>query len=260
MGHKPLTRFVVDIGGELKRLLSVRQVKQGGIILRTYCGSFEPRNGRLLEVKTAKHSIHPTDRSATGATLVHMTTEYADKSTKEYYLLTHAVRDGCFQPIYSRTVIDPRLTDTLQPHPKDKMVHLGGYDPANTSMHYTIWLSAARAADDFPLHPAYSSAVCSFDRFSLSMVWGFTPVPSKEKGVMIHFMTTSEDRITERERRFGYTTGISPGAFPHEVAATAIYELNHVIDHKDRHPMAGSMVAQPSDKTFRPPKFFPSPP
>lgn len=258
--RKPLTRFVVEVGGELKRLFSVREVKAGAIILTTHSGSWEPRDGRLVEILSTKHSIHPSGKSVTGANMVHMTTEYADRTKREHYLLTHAVRDGCFQPIYSRIVVDPRITRTLEPHPKDRIIVLDDFDPSKTSMVYSIWLSSAKAADDFPLNPAYSTAVCSFSRFSLNIAWGFTAHPSKSRSVAIQFLSTSEERITEKERALGYRTGITPGTLPHETAACVIHELNHVIEHEARSPWAAPLVHQKRSAKLMPPRFFPGPP
>ena len=35
MARKPLTRFVIEVGGELKRLFSVREAKRGYLLTKT---------------------------------------------------------------------------------------------------------------------------------------------------------------------------------------------------------------------------------
>lgn len=258
--RKPPTRFVVEIDGHFKRLFTVREVKQGTIILTTHSGSVEPRDRSWIEVLNSKHTIHPSGSSASNANMVHLTTNYADGTKRELHLLTHAARDGCFQPIYSRTVIDPRLTPDLVHHDKGKIVNLDSYNPATASMHYTIWLSSAEAADNFPLHPAYSTAVCSFSLFSLNVAWGFTSAPSKARGVLIHFMSASEERITEQERSLDYRIGITPGVEPLETVKCVIHELNHVIEGDARSPLASPLVRQQWNPLSRPPSFTPAPP
>ena len=261
MSRKPLTRFVVEIDGELKRLFSVREVSKGLLIVKTDApSSVATHEGKVSPILTYKHTVHTSERSETGANLIHMTQEFENGSTKQAHLLTHAVRDGTFAPIIQKLAPDPRNKPSLVPHKKDIIVSLGTFDPGAATLIYGIWLSSADAAPSFPRDTAYSSIVCPFRLFSLSVAYGFVAEPSTVIGTTLLYSTSSAERLTEIERRFGYRTGITPGATAEELPDYIVHEMNAVLDLKRYAPFRTEMMQQKSLGRLTAPMFSASPP
>ena len=261
MAKKTLTRFVVEIGGELKRLFTVREAKKGLLIITTDAdGAISTNRGQASEILTFKHTIHTSDRSETKANLVHMTQEYANGSTKETFALTHAVRDGTFLPIYQRLAPDPRQRPSIVPHHKDVVISLGTYDPASSTLIYGIWLSSAKAAANFPTDKAYSSATATFRLFSVTIAFGFRKVPSTNVGTFLHYATTSEEKMAPVERQLGYLAGVTDGAYVSELPPYVVHEMNEVIDLYRNAPFAAELMRQKRIGIVKSPEFLPTPP
>jgi hypothetical protein len=261
MASKHLTRFVVEIGGEFKRLFSVREVKRGLLIIKTDApNSISANEGQISQLLSVKHTVHTSDRSETGANLVHMTQEFENGSTKETYLLTHAVRDGTYAPIYQRLVPDPCDKPSVVPHKKDVIVSLGAFDPGRATLIYGIWLSSATAGSEFPFEKAYSSIVCPFQVFSLSVAYGFVAEPSTPIGTMLHYATTSTEKRTDLEKALGYRAGITPGATPDELPDYIVHEMNAVLRLKRSAPFLVEKMQQQRVGIASPALFSAEPP
>lgn len=117
---KPAIRFVVEIGGALRKLITVREVRNGRLIVMTEtgeaCTSIDGVHAKLLRTK---HTIHPSERSATNANLIHHTTTFEDGQKGEEHLLTHAIRDHRYQPIFFRQI---GLTNEMaEKDPRDRV-------------------------------------------------------------------------------------------------------------------------------------------
>jgi hypothetical protein len=261
MAHKPLARFVVECGGELKRLFSVREVSKGSLIITTDAPSSVATNeGQVARILSYKHTVHTSERSETGANLVHMTQEFENGSTKHAHLLTHAVRDGTFAPIYQKLAPDPRNKPSLFPHKKDTVVSLGAFDPGAATLIYGIWLSSAKDVANFPLDAAYSSVVHQFREFSLSIASGFVAEPSSVIGTSLLYSTTSANRLSGLEQRLGYRTGITPGATAEELPGYIVHEMNAVLDLKRNAPFRVEMMQQARMGHLTAPMFSAVPP
>jgi hypothetical protein len=258
MARKPQTRFVVEIDGQLRRVFSVREVRDGRLIVTTGGeGTKLSLNGTLVEVLTMKHTIHVSEKSETNAVTVHLTQEFVDGRRNDLFNLTHAVKNGNFQPIYSRLVGDPTRARILDRQPCDQIVSLGRYNPRAETLVLTIWLSATDVADAFPVDTHYSTVVHKFYRYGLIVAYGFAPTPSTPVGGFINFATTSKERLTETQRRLNYMAGLSEGSAPHETAKHAIFELNYVLDQM----IKPTLVEPPQIKRgiLLPPRFSPTP-
>src|SRR5215203_3847976 len=98
--QKPQTRFVIEIDGKLKRLLSIREASTGDLLITTHLAglhNFERGNRRIKE---SRHSLHVSPASE--GNTVHGIVVHEDGSRLDRHLVTNAVRDGRFQPIYVR--------------------------------------------------------------------------------------------------------------------------------------------------------------
>lgn len=258
---KRLTRFVVEIDGELKRLFSVREAKRGLLTINTDAHeTISTNQGQTSEIRALKHSVHTSERSETGANMVHMTQDYANGTTKEMHLLTHAVRDGTFAPIYQRLVADPRNRPTLVPHKNDVIVSIGRFDPSKATLIYGVWLSSVAGTHSFPADRAYSTVGHEFQHFGLSVAFGFTVEPSTTVGFFLHYGTTNPETITEVEQQLGYRTGIVDGEDPTELPPYIIHEMNDVFGLFHSLPFGVEMMRQKTLGTLRPPVFLPTPP
>ena len=228
--RKPQTRFVVKVDDKYKRLFSVREVSKGRLIVTTHGNDTSTiHNRKLRKIRTLKHSIHPTEKSPTNATMVHMTTEFLDGTKSELALLTHAPRDRKYQPIYMRTVFDPRVAPSLVRHPRDIILELLPYDPSALTLVYGLWFSSMDCPD-IPAHTGYSSLVKRFSRFSIFVTYGYVPTPSSIEGQFINYATSYEGSITDLEKSLGYRIGIAEGATLAEIPNGAGYEMDRVLD------------------------------
>lgn len=260
MGRKAYTRFVVEAGGALRRVFTVHQRKDGGLTItpETYEMYTYLPSGRTA-IKEMKHSIHPSPKSLTGANNVHLTTLLADGSKTEFSILTHAARDGNFQPIYARAMLDPRQLRPFTPHAKDTVVFLGRYDPTRVTMLYAIWFSATDAAESFRTNDSFHVVRAKYSKFSLIVPYAFTAQPSQQGGYSIMYMTMSEERLTAEERDLGFTAGIAPGTPPDQVFLHIMEDFNTLVEHRPGDKFWIRKSHQQDSFLVRGPKFGPNP-
>ena len=226
----PLTRFVVDIQGQLKRLVSIREAANGRLIIKTTIeGTHALRNGAWDTIENLKHTVHPSGRSETNANLIHGTTVFSSGGTAETHLLTHAVRDDRLQPIYARRVLD--LSDGEPPdiRAKDRVFSLGPYDPRKCVLLYQLWVTSRRAAFRFPMSIHYGLHTALFGDFAICLPYCFAPGASDAHGNFKTYGTSSEGRLSPEALAVGHIAGkLSEGAQPHKAIATIIADFKEM--------------------------------
>ena len=212
MGYRPFTRFVIEAAGELKRVISVREVTDGRLIINTRVRIMKTvHDGGVKHLVSSKITVHPSSRSSVGENNIHTTEEFDDGSTRQRSLQTSAIRDGRFQMISTRTMPDPRLFPSLEPHNKDTLIRLPSFDPSINTLHYGIWVCASDCVDDFIPHPFYSAETRKFSRFGLILPFCFTYHTSTGAGHEFVTHTMRDETISEEQRGAGYTGGPSTG-------------------------------------------------
>jgi hypothetical protein len=230
LANKPETRFVVQIGDDLKRLFSVRQGTNGGLLINSHERGANARvRGRVATIREVKYTVHLSENSLTRATTVHSTTVFWSGEEVHLHLLTHAIRDHRYQPIYVAAPRDPRITPTYTPAPRDKVINLGKYDPSQNELLYAVWLTSHQAGPTFPVAPFYSMESAIFGRFSIVVPYCFVPRPSSKLGFSVGYGSSSSEKMTAAAKAVGHRPGVGEGASQTETPRVIARDFQRLI-------------------------------
>lgn len=214
MGNQKLqTRFVVEVGGLQRKLLSVSEDTTGRLIVRTHAeGTLTYHGDRIVSILRSKHSIHATGQSETQACDIHQTTEFASGTISDQHLLTHAVRDHKLQPIYARQVLD--LTDkaVLEPSEKNTIVNMGSFDPTRWILLYALWVTSPEGASSFPRDAKFQVCTKVFKRFALCVPFCFAHGVSGSTGKFSQYVTFKEEHLPPEAAALGHYSHVAGGA------------------------------------------------
>jgi hypothetical protein len=258
--RKAQVRFVAEIGGELKRLFSVRESPKGDLLITNHtAGLKEEFEGELATIVENRYAVHPSPNSKSGAITVHKKIVFDNGCVEHNHLLTHAMRDGRFQPIYVRCVIDlSKDHHTLVPHPKDEIVTLASYDAADWILYYALWLSPLSVARRFPCGP-YSLRLHWFRKFALLIPYCFIPLQSLSWGQVKDYTTSSAEFLPQEYVDKGFRAGIAQGALPPQAFRTVIHDFNSLISDVLSPSMSRIIPEQVQATSLEKPQFFSRP-
>lgn len=184
---------------------------------------------------------------------VHGVTIHDDGTIVERHLVTNALRDQRYQPIYMRSVINPHSLPALELPARGQVVRLPIYDPAAYTMHYALWLASPEAGRAFKFDAPYSLGRYEFRAFTVLLPFCYTPVPSPEVGRIIEYATTSRDKRTAQHATLGNRVGPSEGASGPATVGYIVRDFNRVIAT----PLgAVGLVADPPPLTPQVANFF----
>jgi hypothetical protein len=229
MGKKSAYRFVVEINGELRRILSIREGSNGDLLLTTHTNGTGHWDGKSVrEIKESRECLHVSPSSPHST--VHGITVLRDGTTLHRHIVTDAVRNGFFQTLYTRTVIDPSGLPILSTPAKGELIHFPAYKPAKCTMHYAVWFGAPDAQEP-PLEGPYSHYFRRFAAFSILIPTCFSPKPSGAFGLITTFSTTTPEKQTAEQAALNQHVGPSIGSHPLAVPGFAIRDFNWLLHH-----------------------------
>lgn len=248
--RKPQTRYVVEIDGQLRRLLSTRERASGDIFVTTHIGGLLriQKGGGTKSIKESRHSIHVSPRSDTST--VHGVTELEDGTRIERHLSTTAVRDGRVQPIYARSVINPAELPILQLPAKGTVVKLPTYDLRFWTMYYAFWFSRREIGEINPMDGPFSFAIRAYRKFKLYIPICFVPIPSQPTAKLIEYATTTAEMRPAEHAALGNRVGPAEGAPPIAVPGYVIRDFNRLTDMP-----FGEVGLGPDAPPLRPPQI-----
>ena len=139
---------MVEIDGKFRKILSISKRSDGGLLIAThleklYDASSAPLVAKENLITEYRHSVHLSDTSALNT--VHGVLTRGDGSQLHKHMLTSAIRDGRFQPIYTRSLIHPSTLPELTLRAKEEVIQLPTYNPELCTMHYALWFSSPEA-------------------------------------------------------------------------------------------------------------------
>lgn len=232
MAKKPVVRFAVETGGVLRKLISIREVSNGRLIVNTdtgqNCTNFNGAHARLL---STKHTIHPSERSATNANQIHHTTIFEDGRKGEDHLLTHAIRDHRYQPLYFRRI--GATLGTLKENDRDCVYNLGPYDPKNYTLLISLFVTSPQGAFSFPMSLQYGVRTALFTRFSLIVAYSFVRRPTCRTTAIRSYSSVSPGMLTDAQLALRNKDGITAGGPAKNVRNDILYEFEQVLSTVD---------------------------
>lgn len=229
---KAKTRILAEINGQDKRILSIREDGGGRLIINTHLYLLiATPDGKITGARNLehRHSVHTSAQSASKAITIHKTTTRSDGTRYDRHMLTHAVRDGNFQPVEVRTVVGLEHAPRFKPRPGDRTIRLPAYNTATHTLHYGLWICGASRAEDFPTPTACSVTVAKFRRFAIVVPYCFTPRPTQIAGACIDFHTSSRERLTPEEYEAGHREGLANGVASFQAEITLVRDFNRLI-------------------------------
>src|SRR4051812_10213956 len=225
------THFVVENGGTLKRLLSIREQANDSLLIATHLEGLYDISGAPLIVRENRiaeyrHKLHVSNKSSYNT--VHLIVKRADGSYIDRHLLTSAIRDGRFQPIYVRSVVHPSVLPEHDLSAKGPVVHLPTYNPELCAMHYALWFTSPAAWRQLNLVAPYSVAWFGFRRFMVFIPFCYSKGPSPKIGRTIDGATTSAEKRSAEHIALGNRVGPAEGAPAHAVVGYVIRDSNRI--------------------------------
>lgn len=233
--RRPQVRFVVKVGGELRRLFSVREGSDGQLLIRTHNGGTDLIPGLTVSfpLKESRFTVHLSQKSPTGAKTIHKTDIFEGGERRDNYILTHAIEKDRFEAIYSATMPDLRANTPLAPHANDVIIELPDYNPDKCTLVTSLWLSRAEHGQPFPLHHSYSVLTHKFKVYALHVAYGYALRRSRLTDHILHYFTTPEGRLTPELVAGGFPTGISNGSLYPDVIAKIVRDFDQMLTAKE---------------------------
>ncbi len=222
--QKPSSRFVVQIDGALRRILSIREGSTGDLIVTIHANDMMNQGKRI---KDSRYSVHASDRGDTST--IHSVTVHDDGSREDRYLSTTALRDGRFQPICTRSSFDPRALPELVLPARGAVVTLPPYHPGICTMYFALWVCSPEIGDTHTPFGPYSLVYWKSRRFTLFIPFCFTASPSGRQIKFVDYVTTTEGKRSAEHLAFGNRVGPAEGQTPPSTPGTIINEFNKVI-------------------------------
>lgn len=229
MSQKSQTRFVVDFGSQLRRILSIRQRGNDDLNVTLHInGAVELcADGHPKVIKECRYSIHVTPGSDSNT--IKGTTEHTDGTSAFRHLSTYALRDGRLQPVFVRSLSDPAILPLLDPSAKGSIVRLPAYDRRLCTMYYALWICARDVADTNPMHGPYSLVRWDYRQFTVFMPFCYAPKPTPPGCKTWELGTTTEEHRTAEHAALNCHVGPGEGVVPRSAAGTMIWLFNNLI-------------------------------
>ena len=195
MGNKkPQTRVVAEINGDLRKLLSVRELSDDRLIITV------PSNVRVFEMNNPsekrvaiqqKFTVHHSRDSSDGGSLIHQTQTLDDGKTVEVHCYTHAFRNSAFQPVFGTIMAQTDEAWNLKPAPRDRIVNVGRIDQRHASLVYVVVLSQQPLPVSTQSTRQFETVRVSFRRFQMDIIVAGSLVPSFQSGFFGHMATST---------------------------------------------------------------------
>jgi len=195
MGNrKPQTRIVAHIDGDLRKLLSIRELSDDRLIIsipanvRIFDG-FDPSEKRLAVQQ--KYTVHLSRNSADSGSLIHHTQTLDDGSAVEVHCYTHAFRDFKFQPIFGTTLarLDERWN--LESAERDRVINIGSFDQTKGTLVYTVVISQNPQPVAINNTKMFETVRVLFRRFAIDIVIAACFLPTFNQGFIGHMATST---------------------------------------------------------------------
>jgi hypothetical protein len=233
--RKPQVRFAVRQGGDLKRLFSVREGSRGALLITTHAAAadFIVDLRMTVPMTECRYRVHLSEHSETGAVTVHKTQIYLTGHKRDNFILTHAIKNKLFQPIFSDTVCDMRTGQSLEQRPKDRIHELPAYNPDRGTLVTSLWLSGVDTNKPFPEHHSYNVLTHTFRMYALHLAYGYAIRRSRMADHIIDYVTTSEEFITPEQRAANYFVGIPRGAASRETQFHVIRDFDEMLTRRE---------------------------
>jgi hypothetical protein len=203
MGKSKLqTRFVVTIGGVPHKLFSVREVKDGTLVLMLphdekigqprFDGTMSPPppGGLFKEVRDHHWSVHPSSDSL-GFTFK-QTVEFSDGSKTGVASFITPTPDGLLFPLFGH--MTPNLAnETLiyRPSQKDCVVFVASYNPRVETLVYFVVVADKASADRMQAIGPLGLCRADFTHFSLVVLYTFMAAVSMPSGYYVTGSTST---------------------------------------------------------------------
>lgn len=258
MSQKPALRVVIEHGGELKRLFSVRERTNGDLNVTIHVNEFLAfqEDGSTKTMKECRYSIHVTPKDPSGNT-IKGTTEYSDGTKQLRHLFTTAIAQGHVQPIFARSVIHPRFLRAFTGEGKGSLLPLPAvYDPERWTMYYALWLCSPEVGMTNPLDGPHPFLRWSFREFTIFAPFCFVPMPSGPHSKIWEAGTTTAEHRSNRHAELNCRVGPAEGATPRSAAGGSVWLFNGLIDRPYGVGLRGD--ASPDIGMYTP-RFFPWP-
>ena len=223
MSKKSQIRLVVPHGGQLNRLISIRERSNGGLNITCHVKKLLTSGPRTI--KESKVSIHVSPSSEFNT--IYRTDELTDGTKAESHLVTAAVCQKRYQLVHTRSVAHPGAMEALVGTAKGQVVEFPPFDPNAWTMFYQLWVTSPELGA--PQGP-YSMAAARFVEFCIIIPFCYVPRPTPPIITNSEMITTSEERIAEAERAAGMNPGPQRGVLAGSMAALAIWEFNKAIE------------------------------
>jgi len=220
------THFIVGYGGQPKRFLSVRENEQGRLLITVHVPSTRRMpNGVVTQAVEHRFTVHPSPKSASGATTIHKTATYTNGHRESLHILTHAPKVGCYQTVEITSI--GGLGNKPPFEMTNRVYNLADYNPQTHKMRYAIWIAAADA--DEPKLTTCQTCFVRFKRFSILIPFCFTREPTGPTASTKSYCTSSPELLTEDEITAGHVPGIAHGVTFRDIEAAVVFDFNDLI-------------------------------
>jgi hypothetical protein len=196
-------------------------------LITTHLENLFDKSGAPQRIKENRHALHVSD--ASDFNTIHAKMRRDDGGQIDKHLLTAAIRDGRFQPIYVRSVMHPSALPQLTLPVNGSVVRLPTYNPDLCTMHYALWFTSAEAWRRLNLQVPYSIAWSEFRRFVVFLPFCYAAGPSPLTSRTIDYTTTSEEMRSAEHIALGNRVGPAEGAPAPAVVGYVVRDFNRMI-------------------------------
>jgi len=201
---KMKTRYVINVHGTPRTVLSVLETKDGTLNIHVPSGSkvySAPTLDEMIAVSDhtlfencAKHiSIHPSNDHGS-LTTIKRTIEYserpADNKETGHHYTSGIKQDDQFVPVLFRVCGDlsaPRYLTKIKAG--DQVISLGSYDPTQSQLRLMVVCSSSTKS--FPQDPEQprNQREDKFNHFTLALLWSYLGQPSHPQAIDLFLQT-----------------------------------------------------------------------
>ena len=202
MKKKSDYRVVVESDGNLLRIFSIFERENNDVVIKPKQAKFyrefqqTAKDGAAVIINQ-KYSIHCSLQSEYGINAIVQTFELSNGETIRTRHYTKALKQNNLFAILYNCRCPNLYSENYITDDKVPIIHLGNYNPKISVMYYMIVVGNPGENFCEANEPDFHHITIQLKKFSLSLFWSFSHMPSDETGAKMHFMTLPPEISSE---------------------------------------------------------------